>query len=228
MLVRPATNVIRLYQKTRIGSENLPRTVDHDERRAKIADALVRIAATDGLHAVTMRSVAAEAGVSLRLVQYYFGTKADLMNAALRRLEEESHRRLTARLATLPDNASARAFIDAFFVEALPTDCESRRFHLVWTSYALLAATDPELSRQPISDGPARMERQLAAVLRDAQQIGEISAKRDASYDAVRLLALNHGLGTGVLIGLHTPDEAVAIFSGHLDEIFCLLPGEGT
>jgi AcrR family transcriptional regulator len=28
-----------------------------------------------GLHATGMREVAAEAGVSLRLVQYYFGTK---------------------------------------------------------------------------------------------------------------------------------------------------------
>lgn len=205
----------------------MPRTVDHDVRRARIASALVRIAATDGLHAVTMRSVAAEAGVSLRLVQYYFGTKADLMNAALTHLEEESHQRLAARLAALPSNTSARTYIDVFFIEALPTDQESRRFHLVWTSYAMLTVTDPALSGQPIADGPARMERQLAAALREAQATGEVCASRDTSHEAAKLLALNHGLGTSVLIGLHTPDEAIAIFSQHLDELFCLLPAGG-
>jgi DNA-binding transcriptional regulator YbjK len=40
-------------------------------------------AATRGLHAAGIREVAAEAGVSLRLVQYYyFGTKEELLLAA--------------------------------------------------------------------------------------------------------------------------------------------------
>jgi AcrR family transcriptional regulator len=49
----------------------VPRRVDHEQRRRQITDALLRIAGTRGLQAVTMREVAAEAGVSLRLVQYY-------------------------------------------------------------------------------------------------------------------------------------------------------------
>jgi AcrR family transcriptional regulator len=43
----------------------------------------VRTAAKRGLHATGMREVAAEAGVSLRLVQYYFGTKEELLLAAM-------------------------------------------------------------------------------------------------------------------------------------------------
>jgi AcrR family transcriptional regulator len=46
----------------------VPKRVDHDERRRQLTDALLRIAGTRGLRAVTMREVAAEAGVSLRLV----------------------------------------------------------------------------------------------------------------------------------------------------------------
>ncbi|MBF6290125.1 TetR family transcriptional regulator [Nocardia cyriacigeorgica] len=48
----------------------MPRTVDHVQRRAQLADAVVAVAAREGLHAVTIRAVAAEAGVSLRFVQY--------------------------------------------------------------------------------------------------------------------------------------------------------------
>ena len=64
----------------------VPKRVDHEERRRQIADALLRTAATRGLHATGMREVAAEAGVSLRLVQYYFGTKEELMLVAMQHL----------------------------------------------------------------------------------------------------------------------------------------------
>ena len=46
----------------------------------------MRTAAARGLHATGMREVAAEAGVSLRLVQYYFGTKEELLLAAMQQL----------------------------------------------------------------------------------------------------------------------------------------------
>lgn len=49
-----------------------PKRVDHEQRRRQIGEALLRVASTRGLQSATMREVAAEAGVSLRLVQYYF------------------------------------------------------------------------------------------------------------------------------------------------------------
>ena len=64
----------------------VPKRADHEERRRQIADALLRTAAMRGLHAAGMREVAAEAGVSLRLVQYYFGTKEELLLAAMQYL----------------------------------------------------------------------------------------------------------------------------------------------
>lgn len=77
-----------------------------------------------------MRNVAAEAGVSLRLVQYYFHDKAQLMHATLQHLERQSNQRWAARLAQLPSPPPARAFLEAFLAEALPTDQPSRTFHL--------------------------------------------------------------------------------------------------
>ena len=68
----------------------MPRTVDHDERRSTILEAFVTLAVREGLHAVSMRSVASEAGISLRLVQYYFKTKSGLMGAGLTMLDRMS------------------------------------------------------------------------------------------------------------------------------------------
>lgn len=198
----------------------MPKTVDHAQRRARIAEGLLRIAGRDGLHTVTMRAVAAEAGVSLRLVQYYFGTKADLLHAALEHLEQDSHRRWAARLAALPDPCPARARIEAFLAETLPTDEPSRTFHRVWTSYAVLAMTDPDLAAQPFVDGPNRLENHLADLLRRAQQDGELPPDRDAATEAARLLSLSHGLGTGILVGRHTAEDAQAVLRYHLDRLF--------
>jgi AcrR family transcriptional regulator len=188
----------------------VPRTADHDARRAQIIDGLVRAAGRDGLHAVTMRSVAAEAGVSLRLVQYYFESKARLMNAALERLERQSHERWAARLAGL-DDPSPREVVEALLAEALPTDPESRLFHQVWTSYAVLALTEPSLAAQPFVDGPDRLERQLAELLAETA---------DPAMEAARLLALAHGLGTSVLAGRRSAESAMGILRRHLDELF--------
>ena len=76
----------------------MPKRVDHEERRRQIADALLRAAATRGLHATGMREVAAEAGVSLRLVQYYFGTKEELMLFAMQQLAVQFAERGIARI----------------------------------------------------------------------------------------------------------------------------------
>ncbi|MGH3624752.1 MAG: TetR/AcrR family transcriptional regulator [Sciscionella sp.] len=200
----------------------MPRTVDHDERRAQIAEGLVRVAGREGLHAVTMRSVAAESGVSLRLVQYYFQTTAQLMRAALRHLEQQSTQRWAVRLAQLPRPVSARAFVEAFLAEALPTDEQSRTFHLVGASYAVLAMTDQDLADQPFIAGLNHLERQLADVLRQAQTDGELVSDLDASCEATRLVTINHGIGTTVLVGQRTAEAARAVLRYHLDRLFSL------
>ena len=61
----------------------MPRKVDHAERRRELLEALWRVVERAGLAAVSYRDVAAEAGVSVRLVQYYFPTKAELLADAL-------------------------------------------------------------------------------------------------------------------------------------------------
>jgi AcrR family transcriptional regulator len=198
----------------------MPRTVDHDERRTQIADGLIRVAGRDGLHAVTMRSVAAESGVSLRLVQYYFKTKAQLLHFAIQHLERQSNQRWAARLAGLPDKPSPRAFLEAFVDEALPTDEPSCTFHRVFTSYAVLAMTDPELAAEPFIEGPNRLEGRLVEVLEQAQAGGELPLDLDASAEAARLVAINHGLGTSVLMGQRTAGAARAVLRYHLDRLF--------
>lgn len=110
--------------------------------------------------------------------------------------------------------------MEAFLAEALPTDEPSRAFHLLGASYAVLAMTDRELADQPFIAGLNHLERQLAGALRDARTTGELPAHLDPGREAARLVALNHGLGTMVLVGQRTAQDAMTILRDHVDHLF--------
>ena len=89
--------MVHLYHK------RMPRRVDHQIRKRPITDAVVRITVKGGLASVTFREVAAEAGVSVRLVQYYFGTKDQLLLATQQHVAERSVARIRRLLAETND-----------------------------------------------------------------------------------------------------------------------------
>ncbi|MEO3782203.1 TetR family transcriptional regulator C-terminal domain-containing protein [Actinocorallia sp. B10E7] len=191
-----------------------------DARRTQILDGLIRLAGRQGLHTASMRTVAAEAGVSLRLVQYYFETKEKLLVAGLEHLATLMTGRLTARLASADDREDPRTVIEAVLTEALPTDYESRVFHLVYTAYAVLAATDPVLAAQPFLRAPDEMERFLTGLLQTARSAGRLPASLDPAAEAALLLAVSAGLGTSVLLGQRASEEAMRLLHYHLDKLF--------
>ncbi|KOX37852.1 MULTISPECIES: TetR/AcrR family transcriptional regulator [unclassified Streptomyces] len=198
----------------------MPKRVDHEERRAQIAEALVRVAGRRGLHAVGMRDVAAEAGVSLRLVQYYFETKEKLLFYGLRHLTGRFTARVGARLAAVGPDPGPRATVEALLLASLPTDEESRTFHLLYSSYAILSVTDGALAAQPFVDSPDAAEDVLTGLLEQARETGLADPDTDARTEAISLLAMTATLGTGILVGQRSPESAIAVLRHHLDRIF--------
>jgi AcrR family transcriptional regulator len=201
----------------------VPKRVDHEERRRQIADALLRTAATRGLHATGMREVAAEAGVSLRLVQYYFGTKEELVLFATQRLAAQfSERALTrirqSRLGDVP--ARPRDIIAAILSEGLPADDERRTFTIIYTAYLALSLTDPALAIAPLVRNSSAVTDVIAAQLRAAQAAGDTPADLDPDTEAVSLMAMSAGLGTGVIAGHSSPEQAQAVIDYHLHRLF--------
>ena len=201
----------------------MPKRVDHEERRREISDALVRTAATRGLHATGMREVAAEAGVSLRLVQYYFGTKEELLLAAMQQLASQFSDRAMARIRQSRQGdgpASPRDVITAILTEALPADDERRTFTLVYTAYFALSLTDPALAMAPLARNSAAVSDVIAAQLRAAQAAGDMPADLDPDLEALSLMTMSAGLGTSVLGGHSSAGQAQAVIDYHLHRLF--------
>ncbi|MER7492911.1 TetR/AcrR family transcriptional regulator [Streptomyces pharetrae] len=198
----------------------MPRRVDHTERRTEIAEALIRVAGRRGLHAVGMRDVAAEAGVSLRLVQYYFETKEKLLLFGLEQLAARFGDRVSARVRAAGDSPGPRAMVESLLMAALPTDEESRTFHYLYTSYAVLSVNDRALAAQPFIKNPEAAEDAVTDILRRAQEADLLEPGLDARLEAVSLLAMSAGLGTSILVGQRSPESAAAVLEHHLDRIF--------
>ena len=201
----------------------MPKRVDHEERRRQIADALLRTAAARGLHATGMREVAAEAGVSLRLVQYYFGTKEELLLSGMQHLAARFGERAMTRVRRIKETggqASPRDVIAAILAEALPADDERRTFAVLNAAYFALALTDPALALGPLVRNSNAVIDVVAAQLRAARAADDTPAHLDLDAEALGLLAMSHGLGLSVLGGQSSAERAQAVIDYHLDRLF--------
>jgi DNA-binding transcriptional regulator YbjK len=72
-----------------------------EQRRAELLDAAIHLIGAHGLDAVTHRAVAAEAGVPAASTSYYFRSKDELIDEALRTLATREIERLRQRRAAL-------------------------------------------------------------------------------------------------------------------------------
>ena len=196
----------------------VPKRVDHDERRRVLTDALLRIASTRGLRAVTMREVAAEAGVSLRVVQYYFTDKRTLMLSGLAELAARLDRRVRQRAAEIGTGLPPRTVLEVVLTSILPMDASSRADQLAWTAYYADGLTDPD----PVNgvQYPDALENWLTGVVARAQQTGEVDPDRDPRTEVVALLALTNGLVSSVLGAQRSAEDAAGVVRYALDRLF--------
>lgn len=203
----------------------MPKVVDHEQRRAQIADALLRVAAERGLHNAGLREVAEAAGMSVRLIQYYFGTKEQMLLFTTQHLASKMGQRAMARIRAAAVPADPRTVIEAILAEALPDNEDSRSFVTVYKTYFALSLTDSALDIGPLAGSSDAISRVVADQLRAARAAGRLAPGCDPDTEALTLLALSAGLADGVLGGTLLPGQARAVIRYHLDRL--LPPGPG-
>jgi TetR/AcrR family transcriptional regulator, transcriptional repressor of bet genes len=195
----------------------MPKRVDHGLRRREIADAVGRITARGGLGAATFREVAAEAGVSVRLIQYYFGSKAELMLATQRRVSERAVARIQARRAV--GGESPREVLLAVLGSFIPTDDESREIMLLFVALHTATLVDPTLFRPEALDTPRSLHATIAAQLARTDLGG-----RPVEAEAAVLAGLVPSLAQAVLDGLDTAETALEVLAYAIDRALGAAP----
>lgn len=172
----------------------VPRTADHDLRRAQMAEAVHRLIAHDGLDAATMAAVAREAGFSVGLVQHYFTSKDDLLLFAYRRMTEDRLARV-ARLVAEGEAAERpiRAILLRCMPELWPLDEARRGEFRVDRAFHARSLDNPTVAAVARATA-ATVRGQIARAVANGAECGEVDQATDAELAAVELAALVAGL----------------------------------
>lgn len=168
----------------------------------------------EGIAGVSVRSVAAEAGVTGGAVQYHFPTRAEMIRYAMEWASEQ----VEQRLAAVSRWGDVREWTQELLLQLLPLDAERRREHAVWLAFVAHAATDPalaDLKRQT----NAKLHQLYSRIVRVRRgipvSIDSLDRSADLEADAVLLQSLLDGLSLH-LAGLAL-DEATRVGPQLLD-----------
>ncbi|MBY4129360.1 TetR family transcriptional regulator C-terminal domain-containing protein [Rhodococcus fascians] len=120
----------------------MPKIVDHDARRAEIVAAVWRVIERAGMNGATVRSVAAEAGVSPGSLRYYFSDQGELVLFAA----EAMTQRVVHRLETQPADGNGLTRAVRMLEEMLPLDEDRYAEASVWLEAIVRARFDERLA----------------------------------------------------------------------------------
>ncbi len=203
----------------------MPKIVDPVERRQAVADAVLRVAAREGLEHASLRNVAEEAGLAVGSVRHYFAGSSELMIFAMQELARRIDARVRTHARVLLDpepapGADRREQTVRLLAETLPLDAERREESALWLSFVTAARTRPELRTRAV-ELQAGLDALVQRVLIETERSGALTPGLDLELETRRLSALLDGLTLQAvqhpdLVG---PDDLRAVLRRHLDTL---------
>ena len=120
----------------------MPRVADREERREQVVEAASRVIAREGLTGTTMRAVAQEAGCTIGLINHWFSSRDDLVEATFARAIDRQLEHAEA-LAREPARAAEG------IAEFLPTDPQRSDEARIWIAfYAMVLGGERHAERR--------------------------------------------------------------------------------
>lgn len=171
-----------------------------------LTDHLITLISEAGLEAVSVRTVARRAGISIGAVQHHFPTKASMLTAAMKRVADRASTHLPA-----PKSANDFERLQGLCDLLVPAsrDDEASR---VWVAFAARAVVDREIE-EIYQHVWSRLRVALAEAI--AAQ-GGVDAET-ADEQATMALALADGLTANVLAGSLPADTARSMMRSCVD-----------
>ena len=137
-----------------------------------IADAAIKVIVNQGFDVVSVRKVAQQAGVAPGTVQYFMGTKEELLTKALLRSAARQHERVSA-LRFLPDTPPL-AQLNKSLLELLPIGPIQREDAALWVILGAAASRREGLA-QEYQNELSQFRNRLIEALSAAEIPGDIA-----------------------------------------------------
>lgn len=174
----------------------MPKIIDVAERREMLAASVLRVVSEGGVEALTVRAVAAQAGISPGLVHHYYPAgKTALLHAAVSLAVTRGMERMIAAL----DGRRGVAAVRAAALELLPVTAERRSEWTAWAALWGAILTEPALRAEQV-DRLVAWREVLDALLTQAVDDGELADDVDTELMAFQLAAFLDGLGMHALV----------------------------
>ncbi|MDR7102395.1 TetR/AcrR family transcriptional regulator [Croceicoccus sp. BE223] len=168
----------------------MPLIVDHDKRRAVIADIVKEMIAETGIDSVTVRAVARKAGYSSTILSHYFRDKQHLLLSAFGSVLSET----PVRVQTVMD---AGGDLLECISALLPITESNLRDWQAWFGFWGKVTHDPALAEERLI-GIEETNRTLMTILDYAVERGELSKDIDKEFHANGIQIFLNGIAAMV------------------------------
>ncbi|MGM0755812.1 MAG: TetR/AcrR family transcriptional regulator [Bacillota bacterium] len=194
----------------------MPKIVDHQKQKQKVAQAAMRVIKQEGLENASVRKIAVEAGISAGSMRHYFSTQQELFLFSMNLIQE----RVTERIAGLPLNGSTKENILSLLEQVLPLD-EERRFEMeVWQAFTIKSLTESDLQalNAEMYDDLFQTVHACLTKLKEAELLLEHT---DLLLETERLYAVVNGLALNGILQPHRlpPQLMRSVLEMHLQSI---------
>ncbi|WP_046175280.1 TetR/AcrR family transcriptional regulator [Domibacillus indicus] len=190
----------------------MPKIVDHDQRKQRIAEATWNVIVKKGIEGATVRAVAAEADVSLGSLRHYFSSQDELLFYAMNLVKKRVAERIESILQSgcPPEQASIRILL-----ELIPYNKESEVEMSVWFHF-VMAGTH---HKQPAEDG---MYEGVERIVTGLFQAGLLKEAVNPAIETERLYALVDGLALHAMLdSKRLPKETIKqVIVHHMNTLF--------
>ncbi len=190
----------------------MPVQIDHDARRAQLAQAVWHIVVHDGVRGASVRGVAREAGLSMGSVRHFFASQDELLRFAVEAVVSQAGGRIEAgapeRMAAAAEGRPLEA-IAALLEEVLPLDEERMTEAKVWAAFTAPPVSDPGMAaiRRQADDGIRQLCRDALAAL---AEFGLVHPARDLEIETETIHSLLDGLTLHLMLDpARTPADRV-------------------
>lgn len=171
----------------------MPITVDHEQRRQKIAGIATDIIANKGLDGVTIRQVAAMAGFSTTIVTHYFATKRELLMYTWRAAASRTRSRVDRVFSDSPCD------IQGCLEALLPINKAGIRDWKVYFAYWHVASVNSQFAKEQ-RYGIKLTRNIIRRVLKNMVHQDLLASKTDTLVIAKRLLIYVQGIAIQTMV----------------------------
>lgn len=194
----------------------MPKIVDHEYRKVKIAEATWEVIAEEGLEHATVRKIAKKAGLSVGSLRNTFPSQSDLILYSMELVSE----RVKKRIASKQYNGPPLQIVREFLSEFLPVDDERKKEMEVWFVFSTKALTNPKLNEM-FKNVHSEMNQAIRMLLLKLQSTGHLKDNLDIDVETSRLHALVDGLGIHSVLHPEklTYEKMMHVLKSHLETI---------